>query len=186
MKLKIVKIVEIACTCLGGLLVIGFAFFIFQKLAFENKPIEVLGISIFEVNSNDLKDDNKKQSIDQGDLLITISKKKFKEGDIILFTDNNKYYVRKVLKFENNIVTTESHFFEGSEGESIELSNVLGKKVIVFNNYANFRQNALKPVTIIILGVLFFGGLIACFVLEKVFSNLDESKSKLENENKEI
>ena len=176
MKLKIVKIVEIVCTCLAGLLVLGFSFFIFQKVASEDKPIQLLGITIHEVSNDDLKDENTKKSIDKGDLLITISSKKYKENDIILYQANNTYYVRRVFSFENNQLMTESHIIDGTEGSLVELNNVLGKKVFLFNNYANFRQKALSPTTIIILGVLFFGGLIACFVLEKIFSQNSENK----------
>ena len=88
MKLKIVKIVEIVCTCLAGLLVLGFSFFIFQKVASEDKPIQFLGVSIHEVSNDDLKDENTKNSIDKGDLLVTISTKKYKENDVILYQAN--------------------------------------------------------------------------------------------------
>lgn len=178
MKLKVVKIVEIVCTCLAAVLAIGFAFFIFQKIAFEDKPIKLMGISIFEVTSNELSNKEEKKSIDQGDLIITLKNKNYKVDDVILYTDNGKYYISRVQSVDNGVVTIPKY-----GGLDIEQSNIIGKKVLLFDNYSSFRQTILSPVTIIIIGVVFFGGLIVCFVLEKVFTaQIEKAKEEAKEE----
>lgn len=177
MKLKIVKIVEIICTCLAGIIAIGFSFFIIQKIAFENKPISLLGVSIYEVANNEIKDDNAKKSIDKGDLIIAIKNKNYKENDVVIIIDNDKYEVARVTLDENG----EEGLIKYGIHQPIEEFDVIGKKMILVNNYSSFRQAVLKPVTIIVLAVVFFGGLITCFVLEKVFTAQNEKTKEEEN-----
>lgn len=178
MKLKIVKIVEIICTCLAGIIAIGFAFFIIQKIAFEDKPISFLGVSIYEVSNNEIKDDDSKKSIDQGDLIIAIKNKNLKENDVVIIVENEKYEVAKVSTDENGVIGILKYGIH----QPIDEYEVLGKKLILLNDYASFRQAVLKPVTIIVLAVVFFAGLIACFVLEKVFTAQNENSEEEQKE----
>lgn len=177
MKLKIVKIVEIVCTCLAGILAIGFSFFIIQKIAFENKPISLLGLSIYEVTDDRLASKN---NIEKGALVITVSNKNYQINDVVLYEENDKYQLEVIVDDGEGKLSIRRYNIP----ESIENFNIIGKKLMHVNNYASFKEAVLNPVTIIILGVVFFGGLIACFVLEKVFTaqaEKEESKTKEEN-----
>lgn len=188
MKLKVVKIIEIICTCLAGLLVVGFSLFIIQKIAFDDKPFEFLGVSGYVVDSDDLNKENDSSSIAKGDFIITISKSSYNKDDLILFIDpnTNKYKVREVYSSEDGKIYTKSPFViageESAEITTLTNSDVLGAKVIIFKDYASFRQTALSLPVIITLCVIFFGGLVVCFVLEKVFET--QLKNKKMNEEK--
>ena len=96
MKLKVVKIIEIVCSCLALLFLIGFSFFILQKMLFENKPMKLAGITIYEVNKNELFNEDDKTK--KGDLIITFKKKNYQENDIKRhFYDSQNMYFYKIL-----------------------------------------------------------------------------------------
>ena len=179
MKLKVVKIVEIVCSCLALIFLIGFSFFILQKMLFENKPMKLAGITIYEVNKNELFNEDDKTK--KGDLIITFKKKNYQENDIILFIESEEYNLSRITSKNDNILSIVKYGLE--DGADIEVSSVVGKKVLMIHNYAKFKQFVLNPITIIGTGVVFFGGFITCFILEKVFSNNDDNeKNKIEKE----
>lgn len=188
MKLKILKIVEIVSTCIGVLVALMFVFFICQKSIFENKPMGILGINAYEATNVDLEKKDNKKTIEPGDLVITLKIKNYSSKDIILFKKsfNEEFYIKSVGNVDNDQITTLSYQFgyEFVDG-TINKSDVEGKVIFTFHNYAKFRSTCLSPVVIIILGVIFFGGFIACFILEKVFTPLPEEEKKINQSNDE-
>ena len=180
MKLKVVKIIEIVCSCLALIFLIGFSFFILQKMLFENKPMKLAGITIYELDKNELSNENDK--IEKGDLIITFKKKNYKENDLILFIESKNYNLTRVIDINNDkLLVVDKNIIDGVD---IEVSSVVGKKVLMIHNYAKFKQFVLNPITIIGTGVIFFGGFITCFILEKVFSKDEENNlAKEENNN---
>lgn len=179
MKLKVVKIIEIVCSCLALIFLIGFSFFILQKMLFENKPMKLAGITIYELDKNELSNENDK--IEKGDLIITFKKKNYKENDLILFIESKNYNLTRVIDINNDkLLVVDKNIIDGVD---IEVSSVVGKKVLMIHNYAKFKQFVLNPITIIGTGVIFFGGFITCFILEKVFSKDEENKLEKEENN---
>ncbi len=179
MKLKVIKIVEIVCSCLALIFLIGFSFFILQKMLFENKPMKLAGITIYELDKNELFNEDEK--IQKGDLIITFKKKSYKENDLILFIESKNYNLTRVIDINNDkLLVVDKNIIDGVD---IEVSSVVGKKVLMIHNYAKFKQFVLNPITIIGTGVIFFGGFITCFILEKVFSKDEENNLEKEENN---
>ncbi len=194
MKLKVVKIIEIICTCLAGLLVVGFSLFIIQKIAFEDKPFEFLGVSGYVVDSDDLKKSDN-SGVSKGDFIIAFNKSSYEKDDLIIYVEEgtNKYKVREVFSAENDTVQIKSPYIIAGEEmveKTISKADVVGAKIIVLKDYVSFRQTALSLPVIITLCVVFFGGLIVCFVLEKVFEsqlkNQKMNEEKIQEEEKKL
>ena len=179
MKLKVIKIVEIVCSCLALIFLIGFSFFILQKILVENKPMKLAGITIYELDKNELFNEDEK--IQKGDLIITFKKKSYKENDLILFVESEEYNLTRITSLNDGKLSIVKYGLE--DGAEIEVSSVVGKKALMIHNYAKFKQFVLNPITIIGTGVVFFGGFITCFILEKVFSKDEENKLEKEENN---
>ena len=189
-KLKIIKIIEIISACLGGLIALLFGAVIIQKMAFEEKPFSFLGLYVYEVQDSSMEKEGDKDSLSDGDLFFAFKSNKLSVGSLVLFLDDEEYKVRKVIKVDGDTLgvvrLSRSFNIEGEPDEYIKSDQCLAKKVFSWHGYTSFRSTVVSPVVIIIIGVIFFGGFIACYILERAFSTkFDEETKKVKKEDKE-
>ena len=144
--------------------------------------------------SDDLKKSDN-SGVSKGDFIIAFNKSSYEKDDLIIYVEEgtNKYKVREVFSAENDTVQTKSPYIIAGEEiveKTISKADVVGAKIIVLKDYVSFRQTALSLPVIITLCVVFFGGLIVCFVLEKVFEsqlkNQKMNEEKIQEEEKKL
>ena len=110
------------------------------------------GYTFFKVTSGSMKEE-----LQVGDVVVIKLHSNFKENDIITFTADNNFITHRIIKIDNNMITTKGDA-NNSKDKVITKDKVLGKVVYKIEEMAILREILTTPeiLLFIFLTVLFF------------------------------
>lgn len=187
MNPKVIKIIEIVFMSIMGVIILILGIFIIQRLLFKDKPVNILGFYLYEIDSTEsMKKEGDPDSLEPGDLIFVLKQKQYKVGDVVTYQLENKSQptTHKIIEINGSIIRTQGiNPNNNAPDDPFDEKYIIGKVVGCWPQFDKFRAVMVSPYTIVTLVILGIGGAEGLSILEKKLAKRMKEK---EEKNKEI
>lgn len=164
---KIAEIILNIIIFIITILIIIAVSYVVQTRILNKKYADIFGFTAFQVASGSMS-----KTINVGDAVIVRITKQIEENDIIVFTQDDNFITHRVIKMEENLITTKGDANKSSD-LPITKDEVIGKVVLIIPKLEVWKKIFTTPYILICI-------IITLLLFTLAFSY--NSKEKKDNE----
>lgn len=141
--------------------------YVFQILVLKSTYANIFGYSIFTIETGSMQ-----PTLEIGDTVIVKLDDDYKENDIVVYQDENMLVAHRVIKIDDNLVTTKGDY-NNTADKPFSKDNVIGKVVKIIPKMG-LIQNILKNpfVLIAVLDIIVISNILSIYFRKKGKTNL--------------
>lgn len=160
---KIAEIILNIIIFIITILIIIAVSYVVQTRIFNKKYADIFGFTAFQVASGSMSG-----TINVGDAVIVRITKQIEENDIIVFNQDDNFITHRVIKLEENLITTKGDANKSSD-LPITKDEVIGKVVLIIPKLEVWKKILTTPYILIciIITLLLFTLAFSCNSKEK-------------------
>lgn len=140
---KIAEIILNIIIFIITILIIIAVSYVVQTRILNKKYADIFGFTAFQVASGSMS-----KTINVGDAVIVRITKQIEENDIIVFTQDDNFITHRVIKMEENLITTKGDANKSSD-LPITKNEVIGKVVLIIPKLEVWKKIFTTPYILI-------------------------------------